>query len=258
MSKHRLVTVVVAGLLAGVAQLANAADVNLPYKAPAAPPVLTWTGCYIGLHAGVGTLQDNYTGAVSQALIDQNSGNTVAQNQWGVGYLGGGQIGCNYQDGRFLIGFEGDVWGSSLKTESNRTSTPFGGANDFSSATTTNPWNASIAVRGGLAIDRFLLFTKGGVAWGKFKYDLTLANFGFPVFGPITQTGSAISVGLLWGTGVEYMFTQNWTAKFETDFILYSARNVTLSCTDPTCAQQATISAYEILFKVGANYKFGG
>ncbi len=254
MSTHRLVTAVVAGVMAGVAQVAGAADMNVPYKAP--PPVLTWTGCYFGLHAGVGALQDNYTGAVSQALIDQASGNTVAQNQWGTGFLGGGQIGCNYQDGRFLIGVEAEAWGSSLNTESNR-GTPAAFDND-TGAKTRNPWNVSVAVRAGLAIDRFLLFTKGGVAWGKFKYDLNLENFGFPVNGPITQSGSSTSLGFLWGTGVEYMFTQNWTVKFETDFLLYSAPNVTLTCTDPSCSQQATISAYEILFKVGANYKFGG
>jgi outer membrane immunogenic protein len=251
MSKHRLVTAVVAGLLAGVSQLANAADVNMPYKAP--EPVFTWTGCYIGLHAGAGSLQDNYAGAVSQALIDPNTFNTVAQNQWGVGAVGGGQIGCNYQNGRFLIGVEGDFWGSSLKTESNRFQD-----DDNSRAKTTNPWNASVAVRAGLTIDRFLLFTKGGVAWGRFKYDLALNNLGFPCFCSIVQSGAATSLGFLWGTGVEYMFTQNWTAKFETDFLLYSAPNVNLACTAAFCAQQATISAYEILFKVGINYKFGG
>ncbi|HET7378221.1 MAG TPA: porin family protein, partial [Anaerolineae bacterium] len=69
------------------ASQASAAD--LPRKAPAyippAPPLITWTGCYIGANIG---------GAFGHASATFDAGEISGNVS---GFAGGGQIGCDYQ-----------------------------------------------------------------------------------------------------------------------------------------------------------------
>jgi outer membrane immunogenic protein len=84
--------------------VASAAD--LPMKAmpyPAAP-AFSWTGCYVGVHAGAGVLNDQGY-QPQQQFADRH----------GVGGLGGGQIGCNYQMGMLVVGVEGEGFWSDMK-----------------------------------------------------------------------------------------------------------------------------------------------
>jgi hypothetical protein len=182
MSKHLLVAAIVAGLATSVTQLANAADQDMPYKA-AAP---AWNSCYIGVQGGLGGLQDGYTGSVNPAVVNPAIGLPVAnvQNQWGFGVLAGGQVGCNWQFGRFVAGIESDAWGSSLKSVSNLVT-----LGDAAKASTTNPWDVDLTGRVGFAFDQILFYTKAGAAWGSFKYNFTSFAAG--------QSGSSISPGFL-------------------------------------------------------------
>jgi outer membrane immunogenic protein len=77
-------------LLSGFFGEASAAD--LPANAstaPPAPPIVAynWTGCHVGGHVG-GVLSDDRSGP---GLL----GNTISFSS--VGFVGGGQIGCDYQ-----------------------------------------------------------------------------------------------------------------------------------------------------------------
>jgi outer membrane immunogenic protein len=242
MSTRRLLTAVIAGLLAGVAHAANAADLEVRPSVAA----YSWSGCYVGGNFGFGILQDGYTGAVNPAVVNPAVGipTTNVQSQWGFGGVLGNQIGCNYQIGRLVVGIEAEAWWSTLKTQSNLTT--FG---DAQKATTKNPWGADLTTRIGFTFDEFLFYTKAGVAWGSFKYEFT--SFG------AAQSGSAFSIGLLWGFGLEYAFMPDWTLRAETNVIYFSNSDVNISCIG--CAGvgafKASISSYEILFKLGANYK---
>jgi len=232
MSKHRIVAAVVAALVAGVAQVASAADLEVLHKGPPAfTPAFSWTGCYVGAHAGVAAMQDSFT-------AEGRSSNSP----WGAGVLLGAQIGCNYQLGRFVVGLESEAWGAFLKTQNNLA------FDDFASkTTTTNPWNFATAARAGIAIDQFLIYMKGGVVWGSFHYNFSDTN-GF------AQSGSAINTGFLLGLGFEYMLSRDWTLKVESDVILFTANNVNLADTEGGSRQ--TLSATQFIFKVGGNYRF--
>jgi len=90
MSKRGLLAAVIAGVLAGVAHGASAADLEVPY-AKGAPAVYNWSGCYVGGQFGLGVLQDGYTGAVNPTITPLLGGvQTGPVNQWGVGGLFGG------------------------------------------------------------------------------------------------------------------------------------------------------------------------
>jgi outer membrane immunogenic protein len=80
----------------GGASSASAAD--FPVKAIAAAPVpFTWTGCHVGGHIG-GVVSDDRTTSALGASTDFSS----------VGFIAGGQIGCDYQfAGGWVAGVEG-------------------------------------------------------------------------------------------------------------------------------------------------------
>src|SRR5947209_439067 len=94
----------------------QAADLQAPiYKAPpVVAPVATWTGLYIGGHAGAAWQQMSATGnQIGYVPIcfegcgfpAFGSGTTTLHS---TSALAGGQIGYNWQSGNFLFGLEAD------------------------------------------------------------------------------------------------------------------------------------------------------
>src|SRR5258706_3686110 len=86
---------------------ANAADVP-PDARPVAPPVylsqpFSWTGFYIGPNLGGAWRQRN----LPDTLLGLSLSNV---NDKGA-FIGGGQLGFNYQFGNFVLGIEADVDG---------------------------------------------------------------------------------------------------------------------------------------------------
>lgn len=89
---------------------AVAADIATPapiYKAPPpAPPVASWTGCYIDGGAGYGLFNQDHVTALPAG------GATVPETDGGRGWLGRFGGGCDYQtplfDNRLVVGVFGD------------------------------------------------------------------------------------------------------------------------------------------------------
>ena len=100
--------------LVAAAGAATAAD--LGYKAPPMPymPAGNWSGCYVGGHAGGawGWSTHNNTDNTT-AFGDFDPGQGFANS--GVGFAGGGQIGCNYQAGQMVYGIESTYTAADLK-----------------------------------------------------------------------------------------------------------------------------------------------
>jgi opacity protein-like surface antigen len=96
----------------GLTGLANAADL---YVKAAPIYVPTWTGCYVGGHAGHGTEQSNdqYT---FLPTYNQSAETPQIADYLNRGFAGGGQAGCQLQAGAFLWGIEGDSHRSVIKT----------------------------------------------------------------------------------------------------------------------------------------------
>src|SRR6516162_4082636 len=95
-----------AAALNALAGPAVAADMRLPvYKAPVVP-VWSWSGCYLGGHAGGlwAKSKDWIVRTPGGAFYGQSLGEH-ALDSW----LGGAQAGCDYQfAGGFVIGIQGD------------------------------------------------------------------------------------------------------------------------------------------------------
>jgi outer membrane immunogenic protein len=122
-------------------------------------------------------------------------------------------------------------------------------------STLRNRWDADVALRAGVAVDRALLYSKVGAAWGRFDLaaDLVFANRVDP------QRASGVLTGLLLGTGLEYAFAGNWSAKAEYNYIGYFGKVLHVDTNvliDPSYDQ--TISATKHIVKLGINYRFAG
>jgi outer membrane immunogenic protein len=247
MKKFLLAGVAGAALVAGSS--AHAADLGRPppYKAPppvvAPVPIFTWTGCYLGGHVGWGW------GRKTASAPELAPGVSVSGDT--SGFLGGGQVGCNYQLApNWVIGIEGDGSAADIKGDVTDTVSGITGT-----AHARTDWIASATGRLGWAWDRWLIFAKGGAAWAGDKYSADIPTLFEHLDASETRSGWTV------GGGVEWAFWYNWSAKLEYDFYDFGTRSVTFTGTiGPTSVPEVvpgidvkqTISAV----KFGINYRF--
>ena len=163
-----------------LATSAMAAD--LPRKAPPVAPVqsvqpISWTGFYVGAHAGYswgrsdGDLTFDPGGGPIEVFDPANR--TIDAHGW----LAGGQIGFNYQLNSFVFGLEADASWTNLKGSGSFNTAP----GDFNWAIESRlDWFGTVRGRAGVAVNNFLFYATGGVAFGQSKADLVVTN-GFPV-----------------------------------------------------------------------------
>lgn len=222
MRKLSLALLAATSLTFVAAQTALAADLprRPAYKAP--PPIVAiydWTGFYIGGHLG---------GAWSS-----EDGTIVGTGQTGgldpSGFIGGAQIGVNWQTGNWVFGIEGDF--SWTNTDGSAT-VPAG------IIAADHNWYATATGRIGYAWDNWLAYVKGGAAWMDADYSLV----GFTTTGD-TRTGWTIGTGLEWG------LSPNWSAKVEYNYMDFGSDTFSL----PTLTEFDT-QVHAV--KVGLNYRF--
>jgi outer membrane immunogenic protein len=228
-------------LLSALATSASAVAADLPMRS--APPVFTpvpvynWSGFYVGANAGVGwansgnvTVRDPVLGAKSISVSSRS------------GFIGGGQIGYNFQVGGFVYGLETDIQFADVGSKVNwgpygRLGLSTGGSGGYF---------GTLRGRAGYAIDRTLLYLTGGLAYGGLNSS--------PLSGSATS-----NVGYALGGGVEYAFTQNWTAKLEALYINLSngnARTIVVTNGGRNYPISASSGNGGGVLRVGVNYKF--
>ncbi len=176
----------------------------------------------------------------------------LAQTQTN-GFLGGVQAGYNWQLGSWaVIGVEGDIsW-----TDSKGTSPCI----VVFSCRTEHDWIATAAGRFGVTYDRALFYVKGGVAWAQTTYSSHFNNGGL-----FSVSQNDTRVGALFGTGIEYAFLPNWSAKIEYNYIDFGSDSYNFPFTIPVAVNGGvtvnfgtSIHEKMHLVKAGLNYKFGG
>jgi outer membrane immunogenic protein len=239
-------------ILLGSATMAFSADmpVKAPYVAPAA--VWNWTGFYLGGHvgAGWGTTESTLTAFTPGGVIP--GGFPIDQNSRS-GFLGGGQIGYNYQFGWGVFGVQGDIAGMDVKG-----TTP---CLVVFSCTGKSNWLGTVSGRlGGGVAERTLVYVKGGAAWMHTDHSLGIpAGFIGPAAATISSSSTAF--GWLLGLGAEYAFDRNWSDFIEYDYMDFDTKNTVFDFT-PLVGVPATanvdIKNKLSIAKIGINYKFGG
>ncbi len=220
-----------------------------PPRAPAAyipAPVFSWTGFYIGGNLGFGWNQ----GGVNDTLFGLNYGNPSGN---GV-FIGGGQIGANYQISSFIIGAEANFdWAANNSNSFPGVATPLGTIR----VSSNDRWITTLAARFGWAIDHLLIYGKAGGAWvGAGNFAITNVGTGASVAISSNNNNS----GWLVGAGAEYAITNHWTTKLEYDYIGVSNASYTVPAGAPFLAGDTFSSSGRSIqmLTAGVNYLFNG
>jgi outer membrane immunogenic protein len=231
-------------------------------KAPVVvAPVATWTGCYIGANVGYswgdGSSGLDLVGTVPAVLAPFDGRYTGSPS----GALGGGQVGCNYQSGIFVVGIEADIdYLGASKTASRaaiRDGTSFVGT-----VSQKLEWLGSVRGRVGISPgSNWLLYATGGLAYGNasFSHQLVVDDGVLPN-GWAGALNNDFRTGWIVGAGAEYLVTSNWTVKGE--YLYYdlgSTRVVGLPFN--RLADEFRVDGLHTtrgsIARVGLNYKFG-
>jgi outer membrane immunogenic protein len=139
------------------------------------------------------------------------------------GIAGGGQLGYNWQLGQFVFGLEPDIQASAAD-------------DTFAPYKFSNPWFGTLRARIGYAINNVMLYGTGGLAYGELKGEF----FGLEE--------DKTLVGWTAGAGIEYGFTQNWSAKLEYLYMDLASRTYSITGVDN--------GLHSSFLRLGVNYHF--
>jgi outer membrane immunogenic protein len=264
-------------ILSLCAGAAIAAD--MPVKAPAPlAPVASWTGFYLGANIGGGVGQNGTQDVVSYAPPGGSAGITNPISEAGfthspAGFIGGGQLGYNWQTGNLVLGIEGDWDWADRRSK-------FTTDNFFASTVVVAParlsysdeqqlkWLATARARVGWARGSSLWYVTGGAAWGEVGSNYNFAVSGSPIYATAASTASLSAVKSGWtvGGGVEtslaWLGQGNWSAKLE--YLYVDLGSVSNTFTVPVTAAAAAYtftgsgSIRDHIVRTGLNYRFGG
>jgi outer membrane immunogenic protein len=222
MRRHHLLFAIAGLATITATSAASAADLPrkaLPYSTPIYAPV--WSGFYVGVNAGYGW-----------ATYDTAVGSDKMK-----GFIGGGQLGYNWQFGSIVAGVEGDFQYSGQK----RSETAVIGGVTFTGDEKVQYFGTARG-RLGYAFDSILLYATGGAAWTNLKASVSALG--------ATVSTDTTKMGWTAGGGVEWMFLPRWSVKAE---YLY----IDSGTTDLTVAG-VTVSGKlkDQVARVGVNYHF--
>ena len=187
----------------------------VPAKAPAA---WTWSGFYIGGHAGYGWGRDPFEELVTNhQILDFVSPAVVLHGPKSNGFVGGFQAGANWQTGAFVGGLEIDLSKTGIKGSSSAAGFNSGIPPAPVSATQTDKFDLLGSVRarlGYLPWPSVLVYGTGGLAWTRLEQDATrVAPFWWG-----TTTSSTPSWRFGWVAGIggqARLWNTNWIARAE-------------------------------------------
>lgn len=267
---------------------------DLAAKAPPVVPA-TWTGFYVGGQiGGAWANRDvNYAANDPAAAVVLSGGfgftgsQAISPNSFNMsGVVGGVDAGYNWQIQRsWLLGIEADFNGSGLKGSGSSTSF----LQQLPGATFTQTvaeqqkveWYGTLRGRiGWLPRPEVLLFATGGLAYGKVTssgdYSTNgpfAAPFGLAVGSVSLQcttnstcfagSSSSIRAGWTLGGGGEWMFSRNWTAKLEYQYVNLGGDGVRLTAnavvlaTDTPASFNANSTRVDFhVVRAGVNFHF--
>jgi opacity protein-like surface antigen len=288
-----------AALLAALPSVAIAADLPST-KAPAVvpPPVFTWDGVYAGTMVGYGWANVNETGSAniygvpgslaSPAYYKQDYLSAGPQTGFHVGYL--------KQYGHLVLGGEADIdfatnntaktiYGNGFNFPATAGCLPAlcaptsGGVAPFQTVIHDN-WRISLVGKAGYADGKSLYYVLGGLVNGGYQVQhnywgmpTSYTSFGYTTPIPNNDQNDIERFGWTVGAGLEYAFTDHWSANVEYRHVDLGTAHVTstgnslsgMNIPGNIAAPGGGIfglkfaeRSYEDSIRLGINYHFGG
>jgi outer membrane immunogenic protein len=231
-------------LLCGVAALAvtvalngptRAADMaaKAPPPAPVVAPLPNWSGFYLG-----GTLGYGWT------KVDGGASEFVGSNSLNGGLVGV-HSGFNWQNGQWVIGYEGDYSGT---LGNNWSKTAYSVPQQDFNTGVHGELNglSSIRARLGWAFDRTLIYATGGIGWAFYRSGAQ-ATEGVPSF-------SHVATGAVVGGGIEWRYNANFSFRLEGfNYFFNKSSAANTSTAGPV---NASVLHDVSLIRAGASYHF--
>jgi outer membrane immunogenic protein len=236
------------GAIATVAISSTAFAADLPARtytnaAPVVAPIAySWSGCYVGGQAGGAWSRSHHT-------LDNGAGLVEAFGYNPSSFIGGGQVGCQYQfPGNFVLGAEGTwSWVDLKQTDVSVLAPPrtrFLGIDQIATAT----------VKLGYAWDRWMVYGKGGFA------DARIDTF---AINPVTTVSADVNrwqSGWTVGGGIEYMIVQNFILGAEFNYYNFKYDRAGVLATDGTIGSYFNTKAevYSVMARASWLFNWGG
>jgi outer membrane immunogenic protein len=226
---------------------AQAADMGIPAKAaPYMPPALpSWAGWYIGANAGAAWQQVTF----GYSAVSSPDKTMHGQTQ----FIGGGQIGYNWQDGNWVYGLEADISGLAGKASTNG---PPGKKGNV--AESKIDWLSTFRARAGFVVGSSgtnLIYATGGFAVGQVKNTFApngLGSSSNPAF--TTKSGSKTQWGWVAGAGFQHMLTPNWIIGLEGLYV--DLGTSTYTAAQPVDGKASRFTNRAAILRVRLDYKF--
>jgi len=198
-------------------------------------PVFSWTGGYLGGQIGYGWGKSRF-----------GDDDFVSINVKPDGFLGGLYAGYNFDLGNSVVlGLDGDITYNNLKDSYSVTDL----AGDSESLESKLRWSGAVRARAGVAVDRFLPYIAGGVAFGSVKNTLSSTEDGIED----SFSQSKTLTGWTAGAGVDYAATDNLIVRLEYRYTDYGNKDFDFG-TDSDLSVRNKFKTNDV--RLGVAYKF--
>jgi outer membrane immunogenic protein len=170
------------------------------------PDGINWSGPYAGLNAGYGIDSGHAVNVGGTNAATANAiGSGARPTRFNIdraGFVGGGQVGWNFQRGRWVFGPEGDFSYLHSRGTAGIGTLAAPGAPQATVVRTQLDWMGSARLRAGYTLGSGLIYGTGGYAFGKVK---GAASFYGPS-GTLNYTGgnNYTAQGWIAGGGLEF------------------------------------------------------
>ncbi|MBR0783052.1 outer membrane beta-barrel protein [Bradyrhizobium iriomotense] len=230
------------------------ANYRFDRKGPAAPePLANWAGPYVGGNAGSAIALN------PSSLPMASSGGVFESELFNLsprGFIGGAQIGNNWQAGSLVLGLEADMQGSTQKDDTSCLQACVAPGSLFT-ADQRLQWFGTARGRVGYALGSSLFYATGGLAYGGVKTHV-VETFGSGAFFDATfahtQTGWTVGGGIETAFNPFGLLGRNWTAK--TEYLYIDLGNVSDTYDYHGIAHTFSTHVQEHVFRTGLNYHF--
>lgn len=203
-------------------------------RAPSAILTSNWAGFYVGGHAGYAWATGEYT--VNDIISERF---TLDPG----GFMGGGQLGVQAQWGHWVFGVEGTYSWTDLDQTRPSALVP------AKSSTVDIRQIGTVTGKLGWAEDRWMIYGKGGVAFGRVHTLDVNPAIATTFDGRVWETGYTL------GLGVDYMWLPNWVVGAEFDYYNFSFnRSFTPALGLPGWITQSNADVFAVMLRV--NYLF--
>ncbi len=230
-------------MLCGTAAAADLRQPPIRKALPLPPPLMGWSGFYLGLNGGGAMGEGRSDFSIAGGPVFATVKNSLA------GWIGGVQLGFNWQADWAVFGVEADF--QSARVKGGLTAPCAGACVLTASYDQQVTWFGTVRGRAGVANAGWLIYATGGYAYARFETDAVATA------DPLAATFSDHETRSGWtaGGGIEVAMAPQWSAKLEYLHLDFGGSSTTWTLTGlPSVVDDARLTLDVV--RAGVNFRF--